>query len=87
MPFFTSSCLAMNSELPPSRDIGTAAGHVGGDRHLANAAGLRHDFGFTLVVLGIQHHVLDALLLQQIGEPLRLLDRRRAHQDRLPVLM
>ncbi len=46
------------------QNVGSAAGHVGGDRHGAFASGLRHDFGFLLVVLGIQNDVLDAGALQ-----------------------
>ena len=42
------------------QDVGAAAGHVGGDRHRALAAGLGDDLGFLRVVLRVQHHVLDA---------------------------
>src|SRR5699024_3037948 len=35
-------------------DIGTTAGHVGGDGDGALFAGLGHDLGLTLVVLGVQ---------------------------------
>ena len=45
------------------QDVGAAAGHVGGDRHRALAAGLRDDFGFLRVVLRVQHDVLDAARL------------------------
>ena len=44
-------------------DVGAAAGHVGRDRHAAPLAGLRHDLGLDLVVLGVQDLVLDALRL------------------------
>ena len=52
------------------QNVGTAAGHVGGDRDHAFASGLGDDFGFALVILGIQHDVLDAFFLQQLGKPL-----------------
>ena len=42
-------------------DVGAAAGHVGGDRHPAFLAGLRHDLGLDLVVLGVQDLVFDPL--------------------------
>ena len=42
-------------------DVGSAAGHVGGDRHPALLAGLRDDLGLDLVVLGVQDLVLDPL--------------------------
>ena len=46
------------------QNVGAAAGHVGGDRHGAFASGLRHDFGFLLVILGVQNDVFDAGALQ-----------------------
>ena len=45
------------------QNVGAAAGHVGGNRHRAFAPGLRDDMGFALVVLGVQHFVVDAHLL------------------------
>ena len=42
------------------QDVGAAAGHVGGDRDRALAAGLRDDLGFLRVVLRVQHDVRDA---------------------------
>ena len=57
------------------QDVGTAAGHVGGDGDRALAAGLRDDVGFALVVLGVQHFVPDAHLLE---------DRRRAFRTSRP---
>ena len=50
------------------QNVGAPAGHVGGNRHRLLAARLSHDFGFALMVLGIQHDVLDTLLLQQLGD-------------------
>jgi len=64
-------------------DVGTAAGHVRGDRDLALPARHRHDRRLTLVLLRVQHVVRDAPLLQQGGEDLRLLHRCGAHQHRL----
>ena len=68
-------------------DVGAAAGHVGGDRDRAVAAGLGHDLRLVLVVLGVQHHVLDAGLLEEARELLRLLDRDRAHEHRAAGLV
>ena len=45
-------------------DVGAAAGHVGGDRHSARPARLGDDLGFPLVMLGVQHGVIDAPLFQ-----------------------
>ena len=69
------------------QNVGTAAGHVGGDRDRALAAGLRHDVGFALVILGVQHFVPHAHLLQDAGELLGLFDRNGADQHRLALLV
>ena len=69
------------------QNVGAAAGHVGGDGDRALASGLRHDERFALVILGVQHLVLDAHFLQQAGQPLRFLDRDGAHQHRLALFL
>ena len=69
------------------QDVGTAACHVGGDRDHALASGLRHNLGFALVILGIQHDVLDALLLQKLREAFGFFDRGGTHQHRLVALI
>ena len=43
-------------------DVGAATGHVGRDRDGAVAPGLGDDLGLALVLLGVQHVVLDAAL-------------------------
>ena len=63
-------------------DVGAAAGHVRGDRHRAEAAGLGDDLGLALVVLRVEDDVLDPGLLEQRREVLGLLDRDRADEDR-----
>ena len=69
------------------QNIGAAAGHVGGDGHHPQPPGLRHNLRLALVELGVQHHVPHALALQNRRQPLRFLDRRGAHQHRLPLLV
>ena len=69
------------------QDVGAAARHVRGDRDRGLAARLRDDLGFLRVVLRIEDDVLDAAQLQQLREPLRLLDRDRADQHRPPLLL
>ena len=54
----------MNSAIAAQQNVGAAAGHVGRDGDRALASRLRHDLGFVLVILGVQHHVLHALFLQ-----------------------
>ena len=68
-------------------DVGSAAGHVGRDRHAARLARLGDDLGLDLVVLGVQDLVLDPLGLEQGAEPLRLFDRTGADQDRHALLV
>ncbi len=45
-------------------DVGAAAGHVRGDGHGLHAAGLGHDLGLALVVLGVEHLVRHAPLVR-----------------------
>ena len=61
-------------------DVGAATGHVGRDRDRARAARLRDDDGLALVLLRVQHLVLDAVLVEQPREEFRGLDRGRADQ-------
>ena len=56
------------------QDVGAAAGHVGGDRDPGPAARLGDDLGFLRVILGVEHDVLDAALLEHPRQALRLLD-------------
>src|SRR6185437_4868695 len=68
-------------------DIGTAAGHVGGDGDLAGRAGLGHDVRLALMLLGVQHFVHHASLVQQAGEQFGYFDRGGADQYRLSALV
>ena len=69
------------------QNIGSTACHVGGDSHHAEAACLRHDLGFALVELGVEHHVAHALSLQNSRETFRLFDGRSTDQHRLLLLV
>ena len=60
-------------------------GHVGGDGDRAEAPGLGDDVRLPLVLLGVEHLVGDAALLEQPGELLGLLDRDGADQHRLAL--
>ena len=68
-------------------DVGAAAGHVGGHRDRALAPGQGDDRRLPLVLLGVQHLVLDAGLLQHRGQDLRLGHARGADQHRLALLV
>ncbi len=69
------------------QDIGSAAGHVGGDGDHAEPSGLGHDFGLALVELGVEHDVAHALALQDAGKQFALLDGGCADEDGLLFLM
>ena len=71
----------------PQHDIGAAARHVGGDGDGPGAAGLGHDVGLLLVVLGVEDLVGDALPLEHGREQLALLDGDGAHQDGLLLFL
>jgi len=58
----------------PEFDVGTAAGHVGGDGDGAALSGAGDDLGLLLVELGVEHGVHDALALEQAAEDLGGLD-------------
>ncbi|MEI2787358.1 MAG: hypothetical protein V9E93_00590 [Steroidobacteraceae bacterium] len=73
-------------EAAAEHDVRAAAGHVGGDRHGARTSGLRHDDRFAVVLLRVQHVVIDALLLQQAREQLRGFHRGGADERRLAAL-
>ncbi len=64
-------------------NIGAATGHVGRDRHGAGHAGLGDDERFLFMVARVEHLMRDATRLQQLRQRLALLDRDRAHQNRL----
>ena len=65
------------------QNVGTAAGHVGGDGDHAEPAGLGDEFSFALVQFGVEHDVADAFALKDGGEAFGLFNGRGADQDRL----
>ena len=85
--FFHALLLSHELGIAAKQNVRTATGHVGRDGDHAFAAGLRDDFGFFFVVLRIEHHVLNAFFLQQVGKPLGFLDRCCADQHRLPSVI
>ena len=66
-------------------NVGTAARHVGGDGDGPEAARLSDDLRFALVLLGVEHLVLDAALVEELAQPFALLDGDGSHQDRPPL--
>ncbi len=69
--------------VPAKHDVRTTARHVGSNGDRALSASLSHDRRFTLVVLGVQDLVRNAVLLQFIGQVLGLLHAGCSDQDRL----
>ena len=72
---------------PTEHDIGTASRHVGRDSDHLGAAGLSDDLRLAGVLLGVEHLMRQLLLLQILGQELRVLDRGRADEHRLPALV
>ena len=62
-------------------NVGTTPRHVGGDGNRAHPARLRHDFGFHLVVLRVQHDMLHAGALEELGQLLALADGGGTYQN------
>ena len=63
-------------------DVGTAAGHVGGDGHLARTSGLGDDLRFQLVLFGVQYVMFDAAQLEHAAQKFRYFDRGGTHEHR-----
>ena len=74
-------------DIAAKHDVRTSAGHIGGDRDDARAPGLRHDVGFSGVLLGVKHLVRQLGFVQQARNQLRILDRGGAHQNGLTSFM
>ena len=63
-------------------DVGAAAGHVGRDHDRRLLARTGHDLRLALVILGVQHFVLEAAALELPGEGLGDIHVHGADQDR-----
>ena len=48
-------------------DVRSSSGHVRGDGHGSLSASLGHDLRLALVILGVEHLVSDAALVQDAG--------------------
>ena len=68
-------------------NVGTAAGHVGGNRHHSQTTGFQHHLGFALMLLGIQNVVCDAFLRKELGNALGVFNRGGTHQYGLTALL
>ena len=60
----TSCCTHFRRKL----DVGTTAGHIGGDGYYGFLSGLCYDFSLFLVQFGVEHVVWDAALLEHTAE-------------------
>ena len=68
-------------------DVDAAAGHVRRDRDRADLARVLDDLRLARVLLRVQDVVLDPGARQQLGQVLGGLDRDRADEDGLPLLV
>ena len=78
--------IQQNFRVAAKHDIRTTTSHVGRHSHLARKTSLRNNAALFLMVLRVQHVVLDALTRQQLRQVLRTLHGRGTNQDRLALL-
>ena len=64
-------------------DICTTARHVGSNGHRSVYTCISYDFRFLLMILGIEHVMLDSLSLEHSAQELRYFDRDRTDEHRL----
>ena len=65
------------------QNIGSTAGHVGGHGYCTFTPCLRDNARFALVLLGVQHLMRNAGLLQQFRDGFGFFDGDRAYEHRL----
>src|SRR3569833_1657304 len=65
-----AECGEHGLETSAEHDVSAAARHIGGDGHTAGAPSLRYDLCLALVLFGVEHLMLDALLIKQLREVL-----------------
>src|SRR3569832_1839122 len=65
-----AECGELGLETTAEHDVSAAARHIGGDGHTAGAPSLRYDLCLALVLFGVEHLMLDALLIKQLREVL-----------------
>ena len=73
---------ALGGDAVAELDVGTAARHVGRDRHLGFLARVLDDLSFLLVILRVENVALDALAPQHRREQFALFDRTRTDENR-----
>ena len=64
--FFAQLLARQAFGIAAQQNIDTTTGHVGGNGDRAGATGLGDDRGLTLVVLGVEHFVVNAAPLEQL---------------------
>ena len=76
--------VALLLHVPAQNDVGAATRHVGGDGDHLGPTGLGDDLGLAGMLLRVEHLVRELLFRQQTRDELRVLDRGRTHEHRLP---
>ena len=72
LPVGQQVVLGYELRVAAQHDVGAASGHVGREGDGVLPPRLRHDEGFALVLLGVQHLVRQSRFLQQRRQPLRV---------------
>ena len=83
----TQPTVQQEVDVAAEHHVGAATGHVGRDGDRSEPAGLGDDAGLLLVVLGVEHVVRDAPLLELARQELRALHAGGADEDRLALLI
>ena len=71
----------------PEFNICSATGHVCRNCYRARLSGVRHNFRFALVLLGVQNVVLYALAFKHPAQGFRNFDACRSHKNRTALLL
>ncbi len=69
-----ANLLEITLDAAAQHDVGTAAGHIGGDGDRIRPTCLRHDLGLARVLLGVEHLMRKLFLLQKVGNIFRSFD-------------
>ena len=78
--------LQLGLQITAQDNVGATSSHIGGNRHRAGPPGLSDDFGFPLVLLGVEDFMGNLVLFQQLGQQFRNFNRSGADQGGLTAL-
>ena len=80
LSMFAQDTIEVPFGISTKHNVGTTASHVGSYSNGATTPGLGNDLCFTCMVFRIEHIMRDTLLIQLLGNILRVLHRSGANQ-------